>query len=426
VLAVYPEGSDVDAAVASVDVIHGEIDEVRWLDDRLSQNDRDRILDRLDRALWDAFDETEEEDDADDDAEPRPSPLQELIDLMDRRSSALGARAANTANLKRKRRLRPHRRGPAGPGAADRARRRRAAALARGRGLHERRRGRRACPRRRVAAGPPDHARALERRLRGAHARGRRGRPGAMRLPEEAIFRDDDASAVVLQRVRKDERAILRRIRVRADEPDPETGDVTIEDPSGRLAVADQVHRAERPESLLVDLYGKLGAFHDDLERAPKTLQDVRTLLYWAAVMLDAPLCQGEVKARAAAAFTQAKAYHDTARQRLLEGRSVDAVRRHAGGHAAHQRRRGRDRQELRRGPDRHRRHAAAPAGAARGLAARSTDRRPRGGPAARTRLAGDRSSPSPTFVRAGNEVVPDVGLGTRRTTGIDLRRSCA
>jgi hypothetical protein len=54
----------------------------------------------------------------------------------------------------------------------------------------------------------------------------------------------------------------------------------------------------------------------------------VRTLLYWAAVMLDAPLCQGEVKARAAAAFTQAKAYHDTARQRLLEGRSVDAVRR--------------------------------------------------------------------------------------------------
>jgi uncharacterized protein with PhoU and TrkA domain len=51
-------------------------------------------------------------------------------------------------------------------------------------------------------------------------------------------------------------------------------------------------------------------------------------LLYWSAVMLDAPLCQGEVKARAATAFTQAKAYHDTARRQLLEGRSVDAVRR--------------------------------------------------------------------------------------------------
>ena len=51
-------------------------------------------------------------------------------------------------------------------------------------------------------------------------------------------------------------------------------------------------------------------------------------MLYWSAVMLDAPLCQGGVKARAAAAFAQAKAYHDTARQTLLEGRSVDAVRR--------------------------------------------------------------------------------------------------
>ena len=149
-----------------------------------------------------------------------------------------------------------------------------------------------------------------------------------MRVPDEAIFRNDDASTVVLQRARQGERSILRRIRVRADEPDPQTGDVTIEDPTDRLAVADRVHRAERPESLLVDLYGKLGAFHDDLERAPKTLQDVRTLLYWAAVMLDAPLCQGEVKARAAAAFTQAKTYYDTARRQLLEGRSVDAVRR--------------------------------------------------------------------------------------------------
>jgi len=44
--------------------------------------------------------------------------------------------------------------------------------------------------------------------------------------------------------------------------------------------------------------------------------------------MLDAPLCQGEVRARPATAFTQAKTYHDTARRQLLEGRSVDAVRR--------------------------------------------------------------------------------------------------
>src|SRR5690606_22762413 len=42
----------------------------------------------------------------------------------------------------------------------------------------------------------------------------------------------------------------------------------------------------------------------------------------------DAPLCQGEVKARATAAFSQAKAFYDTARRQLMEGRSVDAVRR--------------------------------------------------------------------------------------------------
>jgi hypothetical protein len=57
-------------------------------------------------------------------------------------------------------------------------------------------------------------------------------------------------------------------------------------------------------------------------------LQDVRVLLYWAAVMLDAPLCQGDVKKRASAAFEQARAYYDAARRQIIEGRSVDAVRR--------------------------------------------------------------------------------------------------
>mgnify|MGYP000851654924 FL=1 len=45
-----------------------------------------------------------------------------------------------------------------------------------------------------------------------------------------------------------------------------------------------------------------------------------------------APLPQPASPARdhrhGTAAFTQAKAYHDTARRQLLEGRSVDAVRR--------------------------------------------------------------------------------------------------
>ena len=321
VLAVYPEGRDVDAAVASIDVIDGEVDEIRWLDDRLPQSDRDKITDRLERAL----DEAEEVDE--DDAQ-RPSPLQELIDLMDRRSSALGARATHTANLKRDdgylhiaEALRDLAR-PTGPDADDLQRWLEAEGFMSAGEAVGRARGAESLPVRQIMReiwNGVFEVLTLEQVA---------GRPGAMRVPEEAIFRDDDAVVFVLQRVGKGERAILRRIRVRADDPDRETGDVTIEDPSDRLTVADQVHRAERPESRLVDLYGKLGAFHDDLERAPRTLQDVRTLLYWAAVMLDAPLCQGDVKARAAAAFTQAKAYHDTARSRLLEGRSVDAVRR--------------------------------------------------------------------------------------------------
>ena len=44
--------------------------------------------------------------------------------------------------------------------------------------------------------------------------------------------------------------------------------------------------------------------------------------------MLDAPPCQGEVKQRAVIAFEQAKAYYDTARRKLTEGQTVDAVRR--------------------------------------------------------------------------------------------------
>ena len=153
------------------------------------------------------------------------------------------------------------------------------------------------------------------------------GRPSAMVVPDEAIFHEDDHD-FVLQRVRQGERVILRRLRVRVGDRDEETGVTTIEEPTDRLTRGAEVHRAERTERFYVDLYGKLGTFHDDLERAPRTLHEVRMLLYWAAVMLDAPLCQGDVKARAAAAFTQAKGFHDTARRALIDGRSVDAVRR--------------------------------------------------------------------------------------------------
>ncbi len=325
VLAIFPEGRAMDAAVASIDVVDGEIDEVRWLEERLTQSVRDVITDRLDRALWDAFEDAEDDDDTD----PRPSPLQDLIELMDRRSLALGARAANTADLGRKDgyaniaiALRDLAR-PTGPTAEDLQRWLETAELMSAGEVVGRARG-----------AEPTSVRQIMRDLWAAVfevlARDQvAGRPGSLRLPAEAIFHDDDnAGDFVLQRVHQGEREVLRRIRVRVGELDEDTDEVRVEDPSGRLASGDTMHRADRPEQFFVDLYGKLGTFHDDLERAPRTLQDVRTLLYWAAVMLDAPLCQGDVKARATIAFTQAKAFHDTARRALTEGRSVDAVRR--------------------------------------------------------------------------------------------------
>jgi hypothetical protein len=93
---VYPEGQDADAAVAAIDVVHENIDEVRWLGDRLTATDQDTILERIERALWDA-------DDADDGEreDESPSPIQALIDLMQRRSSVLGAQPTTSQNMAR-------------------------------------------------------------------------------------------------------------------------------------------------------------------------------------------------------------------------------------------------------------------------------------------------------------------------------------
>jgi hypothetical protein len=79
---VYPEGKDVDDAVAAIDVVGYEIDAVRWIDGRVSSLDQDAILERMDRALWAASD-------VDSDADSR-SPLQDLTEMMERLVRARG------------------------------------------------------------------------------------------------------------------------------------------------------------------------------------------------------------------------------------------------------------------------------------------------------------------------------------------------
>jgi hypothetical protein len=322
VLVVYPEGQDADAAVAAIDVVHENIDEVRWLGDRLTATEQDTILERVEQALWDAGDADEGED-----ADEDPSPIQALIDLMQRRGSALGAQPTASQNLGRT------------DGYPQIAEALRDLAQPSGISADELQRW--------LEAENLMDAGEVVGRSRGADSIAVRplmqelwvavldvlpierigGKPGDLNVSEASIFLGSGAP-FVLERVREGERVVLRRVRVRVGDPDPDTGIQTIEDVTDRLRPGAEVHQAERGEPFFNELYEKLGAFHEDLVRAPRTLQDVRMLLYWTAVMLDAPLCQGAVKQRATTAFEQAKAFHDTARRQLLAGRSVDAVRR--------------------------------------------------------------------------------------------------
>ncbi|WP_434420184.1 hypothetical protein [Nannocystis pusilla] len=106
-LVVYPEGHDPDDAVAAIDIIMEKVDDVRWLDASVSQAEQDAILERLDRAMWAAFEARQEEEgtsggeDDEDEQVEIPSPIQGLIEAMERRSRSLGADVASSKNLAR-------------------------------------------------------------------------------------------------------------------------------------------------------------------------------------------------------------------------------------------------------------------------------------------------------------------------------------
>jgi hypothetical protein len=336
VIAVYPDGRDPDAVVAAIDVIHDNVDEARWLDDRILMSDRDAILERLERALWAAY-EVDPQRDKDVNI---PSPLQDLEEMMERRSKALGVNARVSQNLERTdgyRQIAEALRDLAEPDMAmvevleewlesvnlmDAAE------------IVGRARGAEPVAVRQLMSDLWDSI--LARYPLGEV----RGTPGRLRVNDLAIFSSQGAE-FVLQRVVDGERASLRRVRITKKELQDD-GTYVIDDATDRLMPGADVHEKTGHEflpdhvaDLIEGLYSRIGKFHDELVRAPRTLQDVRTLLYWTAVMLDAPLCQGQVKARATAAFEQAKGLYDLARRNLAEGRSVDAVRRM---HAALQR----------------------------------------------------------------------------------------
>jgi len=132
----------------------------------------------------------------------------------------------------------------------------------------------------------------------------------------------------ILQRYHAGGRAMLRGIPVTVVSRDKAAATCVVEDPSGKLAVGSIIHHNNLSEEWLHLLYQKIDGFEEGLSQAARRLDDVRTLLYWTTAMLDAPLCQGDVKRRATAALEQAKAYYEAAHRQLIDGQSVDAVRR--------------------------------------------------------------------------------------------------
>jgi hypothetical protein len=314
---IYPEGKDLGAAVVAIDILDYDVEDTRWLDGRLFQSDRDVIMERIERSLWAAFEALEGEGDTE-----IPSPLQSLIDLMERRSKALGARP--DVSLVRGDKdgygeIAQALRDLAAPTAVT------AEDLQRWLEEHELMEASDLLARARVERTPID---GLMRDLWDSVLdvfevievdEDDRG----LLVPERAIHDDDK----VLERTDTGASASLRTIRIQVLQVENRVA--ILEDPTGRLHRGALVHvRGRGDDRDLPALYRQIRAFHHSLVAAPKTLQDVRLLLYWTAAMLDAPLCQGEVKARAMAAFQQAKQYHDTARDRLIAGVSVDAVRR--------------------------------------------------------------------------------------------------
>lgn len=334
---VFREGSSADEALAAIDVVNYDVDGVRWLDLRVPANDQDAILERMDRALWAAADA---ENAAEDNAR---SPLQDLSDMMERLVQARGVDLKASRSPKR----------ADGYGAIAEAlaelaepapmdamklevwlestgvfiKAAEVVADARGDNIKVPDLMRRlwrelllAVPVTTISAGPSP-----------VPATADAAASGTLVVPDTALRRvraDGGVQATVLERHIREGRATLREIvvRVRGDATRPKWS--IVSDATERLQPGAALHDNTHPDEFLRLLYRNINAFEDHLAEAPKRLADVRTLLYWTAAMLDAPLCQGEVKRRATAALQQAQGYYDAARRQLIEGRTVDAARR--------------------------------------------------------------------------------------------------
>jgi hypothetical protein len=316
VFVVHPEGTTPDRALASIDVLAEQIDEIRWLDHTLRVPQQEAILARMEQALDAAADEPEG---------GRPSPLEALITMMRNRGlMQLGVDVEASRKLDRTDGYRPLAEAlrdlaePAGITPVElQAYLERsdlmAVAEVVGRAL-----GHDPPPLRALMSALWD---ALDEDLPLAQLR----QPGpTIRVPEDCLFEDHGPTAILLV---VGARRRLRRVKVRVLERPEDSDQVLVEDTSDSLEPGDAIHHHTRSIDVLFELHAKLHEFEATLTRAPQALEDVRRLLYWSAAMIDAPRCQGDLKATTHKSFQLARSYYETARKRLIEGRTGDAVR---------------------------------------------------------------------------------------------------
>jgi len=327
VFVVHAEDATRDRPLASIDVLHEEIEEVRWIDATIRGPQQDQILARMEQAL-DAAAEAPEGG--------RPSPLDELITMMRNRGLVqLGVNVDATGKLDRTDGYRPLAEAlrdlaePSGitPAALQEYLERAdlmAAAEVVGRA---------------VGADPPplrNLMQSLWAELDEAMPLWKVPQAGPrFHVPEDCLFESSGHTILLVAGARP--QMTLRRVRVQVLERPEDRDTVLVEDTTDSIVAGNAIHRggnalyrvslSVRPVEFIVELNAKVREFEATLTRAPQALEDVRRLLFWSAAMIDAPRCQGELKEATHKSFQLARSYYETARKRLIEGRTGDAVR---------------------------------------------------------------------------------------------------
>ena len=325
VFAVDREGR-AGEVVASIDIVAHEIEDVRWLDDRLRAAEQTDIVDRLTNILLDM---QAEESAKEEESPPDRGSLDPLIRMLERvGGERLGMdlkRTLRGSNKQTLARLTAELHDLAVPETASPLQ---TAGWLRDQDFFD------------AAEVLEDPAKLAYSSINAlldelwaaidgyAPVAQLQRKSGAVLVAEDALMQAPGVGQFVLVRDDgKERRYRLRRVSVTST-CDPK-GSCTIAESAGeRLTRGAEVYLAETPEPFITELHERIGNLEDTLRRAPGLLADVRRLLVLTGALVDTQRCQGKEEAAALRAFEQAKAYHDAARRLLIEGKTAVAAER--------------------------------------------------------------------------------------------------